>query len=119
MDIKERLQIIISKYNLNASSFADKIKIQRSNLSHILSGRNKPSIDFIEKFILNFPNEDIQWLITGKQTQTNKIENSQTDETKQLNLINPKNKSTEIKKEIKIITFYEDNTFDVFYPNSL
>jgi transcriptional regulator with XRE-family HTH domain len=116
MDIKERLQIIISKHNLNASSFADRLKIQRSNLSHILSGRNKPSIDFIEKFISNFPEEDIQWLITGKQTQTNNIESNQADEIKDRNLLALKKKS--IKKEVKIITFYEDNTFDVFYPNS-
>ena len=106
MDIKERLQIIISKHNLNASSY----------LSHILSGRNKPSIDFIEKFISNFPEEDIQWLITGKQTQTNNIESNQADEIKDRNLLALKKKS--IKKEVKIITFYEDNTFDVFYPNS-
>ena len=65
MDLKDRLQLIISNNNLNASSFADKLKIQRSNLSHILSGRNKPSLDFIEKFILHFPEEDVLWLITG------------------------------------------------------
>jgi predicted transcriptional regulator len=117
MDIKERLQIIISKHNLNASSFSDKLKIQRSNLSHILSGRNKPSIDFIEKFISNFPEEDIQWLITGKQIKTNNIENKHTEDYKNRNLLTPNKKS--IKKEVKIITFYDDNTFDVFYPNSL
>ena len=71
MDLKQRLQQIITKNNLSASSFADKLSIQRSNISHILSGRNKPSLDFIEKFINHFPNEDVIWLITGINKEKN------------------------------------------------
>ena len=45
----ERLKLILDYYNLSASSFADKIDVPRSSISHLLSGRNKPSLDFIIK----------------------------------------------------------------------
>jgi antitoxin component HigA of HigAB toxin-antitoxin module len=52
-------------YGLNASAFADKIGVQRSSLSHLLSGRNKPSLDFI-KILDVFPDVDLYWMINGK-----------------------------------------------------
>jgi predicted transcriptional regulator len=54
-DFIKRLEIILDYYSLNASSFADKIGVQRSSLSHLLSGRNKPSLDFILKILEVFP----------------------------------------------------------------
>jgi transcriptional regulator with XRE-family HTH domain len=48
-------------YYLNASAFADKIGVQRSSLSHLLSGRNKPSLDFILKIVDVFPDVDLYW----------------------------------------------------------
>ncbi|NLH53302.1 MAG: helix-turn-helix transcriptional regulator [Bacteroidales bacterium] len=53
---------------MTASQFAEAIGIQRSGLSHILSGRNQPSLDFIKKLIHRFPDVDIYWLITGEPT---------------------------------------------------
>ena len=47
-DFIKRLEIILDYYNLTASSFADKINVQRSSLSHLLSGRNKPSLDLVQ-----------------------------------------------------------------------
>ena len=52
--------------NLSASEFADKIDVKRSNLSHVLSGRNKPSLDFLVKVIDAYPNVNAAWLITGE-----------------------------------------------------
>ena len=52
--------------NLSASSFADKIGVPRSGLSHVLKGRNNPSLDYIIKIIDSFPQVDIMWLLTGK-----------------------------------------------------
>jgi transcriptional regulator with XRE-family HTH domain len=46
--------------------FADKIGVQRSSLSHLLSGRNKPSLDFILKILDVFPDVDLYWMINGK-----------------------------------------------------
>lgn len=62
----KRLEIILDYYNLNASSFADKIGVQRSSLSHLLSGRNKPSLDFILKITAVFPDVDLYWILNGK-----------------------------------------------------
>lgn len=64
----KRLEIILDYYSLNASSFADKIGVQRSSLSHLLSGRNKPSLDFILKIMDVFPEVDLYWLLNGKGT---------------------------------------------------
>jgi transcriptional regulator with XRE-family HTH domain len=65
-DFIKRLEIILDYYNLTASSFADKINVQRSSLSHLLSGRNKPSLDFIIKVIDVFPEVDLYWILNGK-----------------------------------------------------
>jgi transcriptional regulator with XRE-family HTH domain len=64
----KRLEVILDYYGLNASAFADKIGVQRSSLSHLLSGRNKPSLDFILKIIDVFPDVDLYWILNGKGT---------------------------------------------------
>lgn len=61
----KRIEIILDYYSLSASVFADKIGVQRSALSHLLSGRNKPSLDFIMKVNENFPEVDLYWLLNG------------------------------------------------------
>lgn len=65
-DFIKRLEIILDYYGLNASAFADKIGVQRSSLSHLLSGRNKPSLDFILKILEEFPDVDLYWILNGK-----------------------------------------------------
>ncbi|CAM4244683.1 helix-turn-helix domain-containing protein [Flavobacterium terrigena] len=65
-DFVKRLETIFDYYGLTASSFADKINVQRSSISHLLSGRNKPSLDFILKVIENFPDVELLWLLNGK-----------------------------------------------------
>ncbi|OAB26409.1 Helix-turn-helix [Flavobacterium fryxellicola] len=67
-DFIKRLEFILDYYSLNASSFADKIGVQRSSLSHLLSGRNKPSLDFILKILAVFPDVDLYWILNGKGT---------------------------------------------------
>jgi DNA-binding XRE family transcriptional regulator len=64
-DFIKRLEIILDYYSLNASSFADKIGAQRSSMSHLLSGRNKPSLDFMLKIMEVFPEVDLYWLLNG------------------------------------------------------
>lgn len=65
-DFIKRLETILEYYNLSASSFADKIGVQRSSLSHLLSGRNKPSLDLILKIVSEFPEVDLYWILNGK-----------------------------------------------------
>ena len=57
---------VLEYYNLTASSFADKISVQRSSMSHLLSGRNKPSLDFIMKLVEEFPDVSLEWILNGK-----------------------------------------------------
>ncbi len=59
----KRIKSLISVKNLTASQFADLLGVQRSNISHILSGRNKPSLDFILKVSEHFPAVSLEWLI--------------------------------------------------------
>ena len=78
-DFVKRLEIIMDYYGLNASLFADKISVQRSSISHLLSGRNKPSLDFILKIMDVFPDVDLYWILMGKGSFPNvesKNENS-------------------------------------------
>ncbi len=51
---------------LKPAQFADIMGIQRANVSHILSGRNKPSFEFIQKFLLKFPSVNPDWFLLGK-----------------------------------------------------
>ena len=76
-DFIKRLEIILDYYSLNASSFADKIGVQRSSLSHLLSGRNKPSLDFILKILDVFPDVDLYWILNGKGKFPKEIEQQQ------------------------------------------
>lgn len=64
--MKDRLQQFLDLKNISAARLADMMGIQRSALSHILGGRNKPSFDFISKFITLFPYVNAEWFITGK-----------------------------------------------------
>ncbi len=64
--ITDRIKTIMDAHGLSASAFADIIKIQRSGISHIFSGRNKPSLDLILKIIEAFPDVTPEWLLLGK-----------------------------------------------------
>lgn len=64
--MNNRLQQFLELENLTPSQLADKLGVQRSGLSHILSGRNKPGYDFISKLLTKFPTVNAEWIITGK-----------------------------------------------------
>ena len=118
MDILERIKIIMKMNQMNAAAFADRIGVQRSNVSHVLNGRNKPSLDFIEKTLLQFPKINASWLITG---QVQAIEDPvPVPEKKKEPAEAPEKKAgeTETKKIVKVITFYSDFTFDEYRTNS-
>ena len=73
-DFSIRLQQVMDYYRLNAAAFADALEIQRSGISHLLSERNKPSLDFILKLIEKFPEVDMYWITLGKGTFPRKEE---------------------------------------------
>lgn len=114
-DFLKRLEKIIHYYGLSASSFAEKIGVQRSSISHILSGRNKPSLDFVMKVLSSFPEVDLYWLLNGKGNfpkQEEKIKEN--TEIKQPVKIKP-SKSVSTDKTIqRIVIFYSDGSFENF-----
>ena len=63
--MKERLLKIITSEGLTPSMLAEELGVQRSGISHILSGRNYPSFDFLQKLLVRFPKLNAEWLILG------------------------------------------------------
>ena len=64
-EMKDRIAHIIRAKNLTAAEFALRLGIQPSNISHLLSGRNNPSLDFVKKLKETFPEYSLEWIIFG------------------------------------------------------
>ena len=64
--MKDRIKQIIEREKLSSKEFANLCDIQVSNVSHLLSGRSKPSLDTIQKILAAFPTLNTDWLMTGK-----------------------------------------------------
>jgi transcriptional regulator with XRE-family HTH domain len=64
--MKDRITLLIKAKNLTAAQFADEIGVQKSSISHILSGRNNASLDFIQKILVSYPDVNMEWLMFGK-----------------------------------------------------
>jgi len=114
-DFIKRLQKVMDFYGESSSSFADKISVPRSSISHILSGRNKPSLDFILKILNSFPEVELYWLLNGKgsfPTEAQK-EMPQAIETSKISVKH--GSLTEEDKAIeRIVIFYSDGSFKNF-----
>ena len=114
MLIQDRIRLIMKSGNLSASDFASKIDVKPSNLSHVLSGRNKPSLDFLEKVINAYPNVNASWLITG-ETREGEFEGiEESTPKKETKTISNSNDSRELER---IIMIYSDGTFESFTPS--
>lgn len=64
--MKDRITLLIKAKNLTAAQFADEINVQKSSISHIISGRNNASLDFIQKILFRYPEVNMEWLMFGK-----------------------------------------------------
>ena len=64
--MKDRLESILQYYKINSSKLADILSVQRSGISHIMSGRNNPSYDFLVSLLEAFPEINAKWLMTGQ-----------------------------------------------------
>jgi transcriptional regulator with XRE-family HTH domain len=119
-ELSERLQIIIDLKELQPSKFADEISVQRSSMSHIIAGRNKPSLDFLQKVVQRFPDVNINWILSGvgEPIFSEKKEKPKNDIEISTEFEKEKDKSKELpnkEKEIeRIVVFYSDKTFDTF-----
>lgn len=131
-EFTKRLKKVIDFYGESASSFAEKIGVQRSSISHILSGRNKPSLEFVLKVLSSFPEVELYWLMNGKGNfpsgknsepqiekkstgQNQNLFSSSENENAQKEITVEKIISSNSKKEIeRIIIFYKDGSFSNF-----
>lgn len=65
-NLVEKINLILKTKNISARQFAEEIGVQPSGMSHILSGRNNPSLDFVMKVVRRYPEIDIKWLMFGQ-----------------------------------------------------
>ena len=125
--IVSRIEEVRKNHQLTAASFATKIGVQRSAISHILSGRNKPSLEFLMKIHDSFDEVNLEWLILGKPSPLSQnlelLANPEINKlTNVLDNILPESKSdisnesesAEAPKEI--IYLYENGIFERFTP---
>lgn len=62
MDLNDKIKQILVDKSISPSHFADEIGVQRSSISHILAGRNKPSLDIVQKIIRRYPDLGMEWI---------------------------------------------------------
>lgn len=97
-----RLEEILEFLGLTPSEFADEIEVQRSSMSHLFSGRNKPSLDFIKKIKLRYPEIDTDWLIFG---EGNMVKNELKNDEENNPLPSPihiGNQKSEVKEDLSL-----------------
>lgn len=118
--MKDRIKNYMEFKGISPGELATLLEVQRSNISHILNGRNMPGASFIEKFLISFPDLNARWLLTGVGEMTSDIENVVIKETIQPNepLFSPNRVQTnnpinnKIEKPIdKVVLLFSDGTF--------
>ena len=117
----------MENHHLNAAGFAEKIGVQRSSISHILSKRNKPSLDLILKIQSAFDNITLDWLLLGADQENviplpsfgkNDIFNTAFDIKESPSKQEIQSNVVNSEEVIKIIELYQDGSFRLFLPKS-
>ena len=132
-EIVKRIIQILEEQQLSSSAFADTIGVQRSSISHVLSGRNKPSLEFILKTVRAFPAYSTDWLLFGKSSEPPATYLTTIDETPSStakktaftdNLTTEEsstvpNSTSNSQAEIdKIVLLYKDGRFTEYIPKN-
>jgi transcriptional regulator with XRE-family HTH domain len=138
MNLREKIEALIIGLGLTSTRFADYIGVNRPIISHILSGRNKPSLEIIQKIVSKFPELGFNWISDDDELDMDIV--SQIVKNKDFNALFSsfyssrelnENKSPDAETEIlnshafkagqksiqKIVVFYSDNTFSTFDPS--
>lgn len=118
IEFAERLKIIMNYYKFSAAQFAEKLEVQRSSISHILSGRNKPSLEFVLKILKKFPEVELYWLLNGvgnfpkktKMEDSPTLFNTPIDQNKSSD-INEKTTNLQSNEIERIVVFFKNGTF--------
>jgi len=92
--MNKRFKLWLESQSLNANSLSKLVDLNRSSISHIVNGRNKPSVDMLEKILSIYPNLNLNWLISGFGSMDI-------------------NQNTSDKRDInKVVVFYKDSSYD-------
>ena len=124
-DFGIRLQKILDYYNISAAELSNQIKFNRSTISHLLSGRNKPSLDFVMRILQKYPEVELYWLLNGKGSfpsitkKSNSIDNTKSISATRIEPILTSNKhltnltshSISNADVDQIVIFFKDGTF--------
>jgi transcriptional regulator with XRE-family HTH domain len=139
--LNDKIVTIIEALGFSNTKFADAISVSRPTISHITSGRNRPSIDIVQKIIAQYPELGYKWFLDEEDFDSTKLEelskaqsNSETEKAYQKqessagsNSSNSRNEQTpqevannnvvsqpsSIRRVEKIIMFYSDGSMEV------
>ena len=143
--MRERLLEFLKKENKSSAQLAEEIGVQASGISHILSGRNNPSLDFVLKMLEKYQFISTDWLLFGRgsmytETKMQSLfdyDNVDSIESEQMRTksepVSPEIDFQDVKKSktikdspipatgstsdvVKIVWFYENNSFEEFFP---
>ncbi len=138
----ERILELMRSKKMNAAQFADELGIQRSGMSHLVSGRNKPSLEFVMKVLTRFPEVPADYLLFGRKTDIGERDNPSIPENPVANVVadtavqhdlfsmtdkepaetllespvKPVKKGKNEKRTEKILFCYSDKTFREYDP---
>lgn len=143
--MKERLLEFLKHENKSSAQLAEEIGVQASGISHILSGRNNPSLDFVLKMLEKYQFLSTEWLLFGigsmylearmqnlfdyevaDTTENGRIQNTNKQTRNEIdfqNVIKDKLVNGSVQSDykatsdvVKIVWFYENNSFEEFFP---
>lgn len=104
----ERLLRFLAAENITQSQLADSLGVARASISHIVSGRNKPGFDFIEKMALQYPGLSLEWLVTGRGKMYRNSEDTPSEPSEKLIFADESEQKHEIER---VMVFYKDGTY--------
>lgn len=119
LDFSKRLQKILDYYSVTATAFSEEINFNRSTISHLLSGRNKPSLEFVMKVLQKYPEVELYWLLNGKGDFPKK-QNTPPPLTSNFQKNTPNKIETSFSEKLpqsadknidRIVIFYKDGSF--------
>lgn len=145
MDLNDKIKQILVDKSISPSHFADEIGVQRSSISHILAGRNRPSLDIVQKIVRRYPDLGMDWILEEEEipetvqrvssyATRSRVENSASIPTlrngsdssvPKVQPVAPQPANSELPSEVpilaksveRILIFYTDGTFRQYMPD--
>lgn len=107
--VAERIAALIEEKGYSYAAFAEAIGVQRANISHVLSGRNRPSLELVQRILRSFPELDPEQLLLGRKGAEQGREKEEEKEEEGIAAAPPKTPSN--KRVERVVICYDDGTF--------